>query len=200
MSEQVSDQTTNGSANGGNQETIKDTVAYDTHRKLLGEKKQVAAALAEAQARLEALEQDKLSSEGKKDELITKLQKATQEKEEKLKKVVGAFQYRAVSNKFVEKAKAEGCIKPDKLMALADLSSVEVDVENDFAVSEESVTTIIENLKKEVPFFFQKGTVNILDKTPNNNIETKQESSADKIAKMSTSDLMQLARALDKGK
>lgn len=200
MSEQVSDQTTNGGANGGNPETKNDTVAYDTHRKLLGEKKAVSAALQEAQARLEALEQDKLSADGKKDELIQKLQKGVSEKEEKLKKVVGAFQYRAVSNKFVEVAKAAGCINPEKLSALADLSTVEVDVDNDFKVSDESVTSIIDNLKKEVPFFFNKGTVNILDKTPNNNIDTKQESTGDKINKMSTQELMNLARALDKGK
>jgi len=198
MSEQVSDQPTQGSAEGGNQETKKDTVAYDTYRKLLGEKKTVSSALAEAQARLEALEQDKLSADGKKDELIQKLQKGVSEKEERLKKVVGAFQYRTVSNKFMEKAKAAGCVAPDKLAALADLSTIEVDVDNDFAVSEESVTSIIEGLKKEVPFFFQKGNVNILDKTPNNNIETKHESPQSKIDKMSVTDLMNLARSLDK--
>lgn len=198
MSEQVGDQTTQGSANGGNPETKIDTVAYDTHRKLLGEKKAVSAALLEAQARLEALEQDKLSADGKKDELIQKLQKGVSEKDEKLKKVVGAFQYRAVSNKFMEEAKAAGCISPEDLKSLADLSTVEVDVDNDFAVSKESVTSIIDELKKRVPFFFNKGTVNILDKTPNNNIENKQESPTDKINKMSTAELMNLARSLDK--
>ena len=198
MSEAVSDQPINGSASGGNPETKNDSVAYDTHRKLLGEKKTMQAALAEAQARLETLEQDKLSADGKKDELIQKLQKGVSEKEEKLKKVVGAFQYRTVSNKFMEEAKAAGCISPEDLKALADLSTVEVDVDNDFAVSKESVTSIIEDLKKRVPFFFNKGSVNILDKTPNNNIDTKQESPSSKIDKMSVSELMNLAKSLDK--
>lgn len=195
MNEKVSDQTAQASGEPVNQET-KDSVAYETHRKLLGEKKALQAQHAEAQARLEALEQERLSSEGKKDELIQKLQKATLEKEDKLKKVVGAFQYRAVSNKFVEKAKAEGCLKPEKLMALADLSAIEVDVENDFAVSDESVTSIIENLKKEVPFFFQKADVKIHDTTPNSKIDTSKKDFTSKLSEMSRDDLLKLVKTL----
>lgn len=198
MSEQVSDLNVDGSAGNVNPDPApKNEVSYDTHRKLLGEKKTLQAAFVEAQKRLDDLEQAKLSSEGKKDELIQSLQKKVGESTEKLTKVVNAFQYRAVSNTFVEAAKAAGCIDPKKLQALADLSAVEVDIDNDFAVSEASVKSIIDNLKKEAPFFFNKGQVNIHDTTPNTKIQ-KEPTPAEKIKDLSRDDLMKLARSLDK--
>lgn len=195
MSNAVSDQTGDGSANTGNQESNNGTVSYDTHRKLLGEKKAKDAALAEALAKLESLEQEKLKSEGNKDELIKQLQSKAQSGEEKLKKVIGAFQYRAISNKFVEKARAEGCLKPEKLMQLADLNNVEVDIDNDFAVNEESVTSIIEGLKKEVPFFFQKNQVKVIDQVPNSN--TTSTTDTGDLSKKSVAELMAMAKSLD---
>jgi uncharacterized protein YjbJ (UPF0337 family) len=195
MSNEVSDQTAEGSAQTSEQQTTKDTVAYDTHRKLLGEKKQVQGQLQEAMTRLETLEQEKLSAEGKKDELLTNLQKKLSESNDKLKKVVGAFQYRAVSNKFVEKARAEGCLKPEKLMQLADLSQIEVDVDNDFSVSDESVTSIIEGLKKEVPFFFQKNNIKVIDQVPGN---IQSQVGPQDLTKKSMDELMALAKTLDK--
>lgn len=195
MSNQVSDQTVEGSAQTSEQQTTKDNVAYDTHRKLLGEKKQVQSQLQEAMTRLETLEQEKLSAEGKKDELITTVQKKLTEANDKLKKVVGAFQYRAVSNKFVEKARAEGCLKPEKLMQLADLSQIEVDVDNDFSVSDESVTSIIEGLKKEVPFFFQKNNITVIDQVPGN---INSQVGPQDLTKKSMDELMALAKTLDK--
>jgi uncharacterized protein YjbJ (UPF0337 family) len=195
MSNQVSDQTVEGSAQTSEQQTTKDNVAYDTHRKLLGEKKQVQSQLQEAMTRLETLEQEKLSAEGKKDELITTVQKKLTEANDKLKKVVGAFQYRAVSNKFVEKARAEGCLKPEKLMQLADLSQIEVDVDNDFSVSDESVSSIIEGLKKEVPFFFQKNNITVIDQVPGN---INSQVGPQDLTKKSMDELMALAKTLDK--
>lgn len=96
----------------------KDSVAYDTYRRTLSEAKKAKAALAEKDAALQKLEQEKLEAEGNKDALIDSLRKQYQDAEKQLKESKDKFAYRSVSEQIKREAVAQGCKKPDVLMQL----------------------------------------------------------------------------------
>jgi len=153
----------------GTQETItqqpkKDSVSYDSHRKLLGEKKKFQAELQEKSERLEKLEQERMEAEGKKDELIQMYKRKLEETEGKLKSAVGNFATHSVSSKFTEEALKQGCIDTELLLAITDVKSFDYD--DNFNPDAEQIRMMVEDYKKNKPHLFQKAVPNIKDGIP----------------------------------
>lgn len=149
-------------ASGSDSETVqpkdKDVVAYDTYRKVLSEAKKAKEALEVMNSERQKLLDEKLTSEGKKDELLGSREKKIQELEGKLKKVVGAFGHKSLATVFSQEATKEGCVNVSDLLSLSDLSGVEVD--EDFNVNADQVKELIQRAKKERGYLFsQKSTM-----------------------------------------
>jgi hypothetical protein len=157
------DQQAGGGDNGDGQQQ-KDSVSYDSHKKLLGEKKKIQAAHEEALKRLQSLEQEKLEAEGKKDELLSNYRKQIEELEGKYKSAVGNFAFSSVSGKFTEEALKQGCVDTEILLAVADLKSLDYD--DNFQPDLSQIKMMVEEFKKNKPHLFQKAAPNVKDGIP----------------------------------
>ena len=142
----------------------KDTVAYDTHKKLLGEKKSLQARFEEMQSQFNKMNEDKLSAEGKKDELIEAYKARITDMEQK----VNNFAYTSVSNSVQNKAREMGCVAPDKVDKFIDLSSLK-SIGDDFNTDPEEVKMVLEGVKKENPWLFKPVNPNVNNSVPNKN-------------------------------
>lgn len=140
-----------------------DTVAYETHKKLLGEKKRVQSQLEEMQTKLNSLTEEKLSAEGKKDELLEAYKKRLNEMESK----VQDFAYTSVSNSVRMKAKEMGCVDDEVVVKLIDLTKLSVG--EGFTVDPDEVRTMLESVKKEKSYLFKPQNPNVNNSIPNAN-------------------------------
>lgn len=149
-----------------------DVVAYDTHRKLLSEKKKTQAQLEELKKQLGQYEQQKLEAEGRKDEVIKSLRQQLSEKESILKEKDSRYAWNVVSGQIKSRATQEGCKSPDKLLRLLDkedLSALEVD--DNYMVNQDDLSRIIEKAKRENDFLFSARKANVNDLPPSGKVE-----------------------------
>jgi hypothetical protein len=151
--------------------TKPDAVSYESHKKLLGEKKKLQQQFEEMQSHLQQLTTDKLSAEGKKDELIDSLKKRASTTEEKLNKAVSYFANRAVTSALREEALKAGCINVDDLIKLSDLSLVEVS--EDFEVGMDQVRQVVEEAKKSRGYLFNSKAPSVKTGTPNGKVDSE---------------------------
>ena len=158
---------TNSDTTGGG-ESRKDHVAYDTYRKVLGEKKAQDAKLKELQARIDEVEAQKMQAEGNKDQLIAKLQKQLNEQQKEYKQMQGNYAYNQITSQVKQEAIKLGCIDPDALIRLADITSLEVD--ESFNVDKSGVQALIDDLKKSKAYLFKKDVGQIADGTPSGKV------------------------------
>lgn len=181
-------QTTESGAAGGDKTNQEggDSVSYQTHRRLLSEKKELQTKTQELQARLEALEQEKMAVEGNKDQLIESLKKQTKEASEKATRLANFFKFQVVSDKVERKAIEAGCVDPKTFVKNIDLTGIEPDIDNGFAVDEQAIQVAVENGKKNLPYFFTQPKPKINDVVPRtiNGIPDKKPS------EMSTEELL----------
>lgn len=117
------------------------------------------------QAKLEQFEQEKMQSEGKKDELIQKLKKQVDEFKNGLQDKTRKYADRMIKSQLKAEAAKAGCIDPDALIQIANLESLEVS--DDFDVSEDSVKGLLKDMQKAKPYLFQKEQPSIKDGSPN---------------------------------
>lgn len=165
----VSDQTDVISDESKETPDVKETVAYSTYSKVLGEKKKVQAQFQELQSKLDQAEQSKLEQEGKKDELITQLKnQAESEKKQRLDMQKSAAM-KVINMQVQAAAKEAGCLNPKALMKLANFDDVEVT--DDLDITEESVKKILTEAQKEHAYLFNKQVSNIKDATPGSSIK-----------------------------
>ena len=87
-----------------------DVVAYETHKKLLAEKKSLQARFEAEMAEKQKLLEEKLTVEGKKDELIESYKKKLNDYEQRTKKVVGSFSERLLQSAISTEATKEGVV------------------------------------------------------------------------------------------
>jgi hypothetical protein len=132
----------------------KDAVAYETYKRVLGEKKKLEERYEAMMAENSTLKDAKLESEGKTLELLDSTKKRLSETENRFKKAVGSFSYRLVSSAISQEAAKVGCTNVQDLIALSDLSGIEVD--DDFAVSTEQVRDLVDKQRRERPYLFAK--------------------------------------------
>ena len=133
----------------------KDSVAYETYRRTLSEAKRVKAERDELRERAALLEQQKLESEGNKDELINTLKKQLAEKEKRYKDSVGNYAYQSVKSQIESEAAKLGCVDTDALSKLVNLDVLDID-ETTFRAEAEQVKLLIDEVKNQRPYLFSK--------------------------------------------
>lgn len=160
-------------ASGNSQDNIsdvnvKDSVSYESHKKLLGEKKNLQTKFEQMQTELTSFRDDKLSAEGKKDDVINSLRQQLKEKTTEAKELKTSFAWNTVQAQIKNEASAKGCKNPNKLIKLLskdDIGGIEID--DNFNVNAQDLTKLIETAKKEhadIGLFSEK-VLNINDVT-----------------------------------
>lgn len=186
------EQSTSGAAQehvSGTQEV--DHVAYETYSKVLGEAKKVRGENRELKERLDAIENQKLQAEGKKDEVISNLQNKIAELNSGLQKKDQVFGWSVVENKLKQNALEAGCTDLNAFMSLVpneELDTIKLDEK--YNVDIDSVSGVVSRVKDKYKTLnlFGKPTPNISDKAPNsgfNQVPGKDRS------KMSTEELIE---------
>lgn len=143
-----------GGASGENK-NHENKVSFESHQKLLDEKKRV-------QERLNALEEENkkyrqtaLESEGKKDELIEELRKERSTKEEEVKTLKKTFATNVLKAELAIQAKDYGCRDVDTLFKVMDLEDLRMKyVDSDLKVDADSVKKQIEAIRESKGFLF----------------------------------------------
>lgn len=146
----------------------KDTVSYDTYKKTLSEAKRLKEQLKEAQAlkdRLVELEQNEQVRLGKHEETIADLRKQVEAANKGKKEVFQKFAYKSLGEQVKSEALKHGCVDPDALMKLADLSDVEIDAET-FEADREKLAEIVSGIKGSKPYLFNKAAPKVNGSMP----------------------------------
>lgn len=171
----------------------KNVVAYDTHKKLLGEKKKMQARLESMESSLSEFQVAKAEAEGQKDEANKLLRQRLTETEAKLKETRETYTWNKVSNAIKDVAGKHGCIISDRfinLLSEQDVNGIEMD--NYGNVDMQSVEYVVEQAKKDNPRLFHSKEVRFSDGTPQKQfIQTEKQLSA-------TSDMGDLEEAYKK--
>jgi len=176
------------------QSTNKNSVAYDTHKKLLGEKKKMQSQFTEMQDKLKSFEDRELETNGQKDELIASLRGRLEESESKYGNAEKAFAWRQINSAIEKEALSQGCSRPDKLVRLlddADINSIELD--QGYMVNNKDVEAIIGKAKEDNAFLFSQKKINVVDQTPVNGINNKTKS----MSEMTPAEVKEQIRLLD---
>lgn len=165
VSDLPADDTSGDTQDPKGNDTSGDKVSYDTYKKTLSEAKRLKSELKAKEDALELARQDKLAAEGNKDELISQLKVQNAKLEKQHKDTFSSFVYSSLDNQVKEAALAMGCIDPDAVTKLADLSDIEVDSKT-FKADKDAVAGVLENIKKAKPYLFNKPGPKINSKLP----------------------------------
>jgi hypothetical protein len=156
------------SASGENQS--KDSVSYDSHLKLLNEKKKAQQDFTETRLKLEEYEQAKLEAEGKLQEALDNAKKIASSEREKGIKIFKTASEKAIRSQFLRLADSLGCVDSDLAMKSCDFSSLELT--EDFEFDPKQVEAQLQKLTKDKPYLFKKDFKLPPDVTPNGNSAT----------------------------
>ena len=164
---EVSDQPTQESS-APVEEAKEDKVAYDTYKRVLGEKKKTSETLTAERRKREELESRLLEAEGKKDELVDALKKQLESERETRTKEREDFAWQVLGSQIRSAAQAVGCADPDLLLKVGDFKSVSVN--DDFTVDNDQLRIAIEDTIKKHPVLSKKPTPSVKDAPPNTNV------------------------------
>jgi hypothetical protein len=142
------------------------SVKYDTYSRVLGKLKKIEAAHNELVEKSQLLEQDKLASEGKKDELIEVLKKRANEAESSRKEEHVHFARRSIMSAVEKRATSKGCIDVELLMAAIDHDQLNDCINDDFSVQGEKIDVLIDDVSKRKPLLFKKDVPSVKDGIP----------------------------------
>jgi hypothetical protein len=132
------------------QPEVSDTVAYDTYKKAVAEKKVKDKQLQEMQLKLRQYEQEKLEAEGKKDDVIKSLKMERDRFESQLKEKEQKFVKSVVESQIKSVASEHGCKNLDAFLKLLDKEKLgSLEISDDFQVNKASLTNLIEESKKQ---------------------------------------------------
>ncbi len=110
-----------------------DGIAYDTYKKAISQYKRANDRVAELENALQSYEQDKMQSEGKKDEVIASLKKQLGELQEQHRKTNASYTWNVVGAQIKSELAARGVRNADKALNYAkavhkdDLATIAVD-------------------------------------------------------------------------
>jgi seryl-tRNA synthetase len=187
---------TSGANGNGSAATIKDPTAYESkQRELLAEVKKERDARKILETRMLELDQQKMQAEGKKDEVISQLNKQITDLRDAEKKKTSKYAFKVVKEKVAAKASSLGAIDTETLLKIVDLNALQVSVvDDDFEVDEDSITNTLETLRKEKPFLFKQAGPTIKDGTPNGGSRTQVINGAPDFTKMKTDEILDWAK------
>lgn len=179
------------SASGGQTQEQKDQVSYETHRKLLAEKKNLQAKIAEFEAAQKSQEQQQLEQQGKLKELNDALKKEADLLKKAQKDMAVKYGSKVLTQEIKSVAKSLGANEKalDMIVKSGDWSAVEIS--DDFEVKTESIKDALVAMQKDLPELFKtsKAAPNDL---PINGIKKGAFSSSIDMSKMKPDDYKKL--------
>lgn len=138
------------------------SVDVKPHAGILSDLKKERDKRRELESKFQELERQKLEAEGKKDELIQSYKKQLDE----YKNQVATSIKSKVEDQVAMKARDLGCVDTELLLKAVDLSQVEVDSRSFKITDPESVTMMIEQVRKSKPYMFKQSGPEIRDGVP----------------------------------
>lgn len=175
----------------GNQTTSTTPVSYETHRKLLNEKKNAVSKLNEYEAELQKLREEKMEREGKQDELISSYREKIQKLEGELGNTKKSFAWNTVKGAIKTEAIKNGCNDSEKLIRLMDDQDLKsISIGEDFSIDMETVKNVIEKNKKENHFLFSANVPPVANGNPSKK-PSEPKNKLDDLSKLSDEELEQ---------
>lgn len=173
---------------------VQNSVSYESHKKLLAEKKRVQAQLEELNSKFSQLSNEKLEAEGNKDKLIERLREEATTFKSENQKLKQTWAFDKVSGQFMSEAAKLGCKDPSALVKLLDFG--DIDIDDRFQVNADDMKYKLEQAKKSMPYFFEKEAAPISDGAP---VNVKSNEGQDDLSKLPPQDRIKaIALALAK--
>lgn len=141
-----------------------DQVSYDTHRKLLGEKKKLQADFEAAKAELDKKSQSEMEQKGEEKKLIDSLRKQLAEESKKNLDVKTNYTMKSLEASLAAEGARQGCQDNDVLIKLIDMNTVEIN--DDFTVNAEDLQRAVAEVAKKKAYLFQKKVAGVRDVIP----------------------------------
>lgn len=151
----------------GESAKAKDSVSFESHQKLLKEKKSLLSKYSELESMVASLRQEKDIAEGNKDKVIEELKKQNQQIKSEFEKTKQTYTWSTLTSEIKREAAKNGCKDPDKLLRLMsddDLRSLEIG--EDFSIDSGSLKELIEKNRKENHFLFESSPKQAAPGTP----------------------------------
>ncbi len=163
---------------------VERSVSYESHQRLLNEKKTVQKQFDEMRSRIEQYEQEKLESEGKLKELNDNLKKQLAKSNDEKAQLAKTVQDKVIFSQFARKAQELGCVDVKLAYQATDLS--DIDVTSDLELDDVKLTEKLNALTKDKHFLFKKEV-----SKPNDLIPNAQKAVTD-LSKLSEEELIQM--------
>lgn len=142
------------------------SVSYESHSKLLGEKKKLQKDYEDMKARLDAIENEKLEKEGDFKKHNETLKSQLKEQKEKFGQFSKKVSERVIKTQFAREAEKLGCVDADTAFKVCDIQDIELD--DNFEFDSKSLSEKLQGLMKEKPFLFNKDVSKPRDQVPSN--------------------------------
>jgi len=166
-------------------ETVRNADAVlEKNRELLAEIKNLKGKNQEFQSKLQSYEEEKMVTEGKKDELVDSLRERLTAAERKLEEKDQLYSWDKLTSQIQTAAMKKGCHSPEKLIKLLPDSALgKIQVGDD-------LNLLLEEAEKDNPFLFKKH-VHVSDLNPGGKVQAKP------VSEMSASELRERYRKIN---
>lgn len=137
------------------------------NRELIAKMKSEREKREAVEARLDAIEQEKLESQGKYQDINKSLKERLAAVEKEKADTVNRFRFNAVDSSLRQAALEAGCEKPEAVLKLLEREEKEaIQVDENYRVDVQTVSPILERLKTEYPMLFKKTSIPVKDIPP----------------------------------
>lgn len=188
----------NAASGGSKKDQQEDFVSRDTYLKTLGEVKSLKSKLADVLEKFESTQQEKMSLEGNKDQLIEALKSKAEKAESEKRKLAGTFVERVLRSQFETEALKQGITKPEIINKLVDFSAYVESVDTEtFQADEVDIKSTVEKIKEEYPMLFEKTSPKINNKTPSTDSGEPKSKKID-FTKLTREEANRLAEEIDR--
>lgn len=141
------------------------------NRELLGKMKAEREKREELEKRLDAIEQEKLESQGKYQDINKSLKERLSAIEKEKQDAVNRFRFNAIDSSLKQAALEAGCERPDAVLKLLEeQEKAAIQVDENYRVDTTTVNPILERMKAEYPMLFKKTSVPVKDFPPGTQI------------------------------
>lgn len=145
------------------------------NRELLGKLKSEKEKREEFASRLDKIEQERLESQGKYQDINKTLKEKLESAEKEKKSQIDRFRFQVIDQELSRAALESGCKKPEAVLKLLEREEKEmIQIDDSFKVDRESMAPIIDRVKEEYPMFFEKTSVPAKDVPPTREIPRQE--------------------------
>lgn len=176
------------STGGADQEVNPAKRAYDG---ILGELKGERQKRRELEEKMQAIEAERLLESGKLKEYADTMKGRAEKLEQELRATKQNFAFNTVKSQIERKANELGCLDSDLLIKAIDLNKVQVD--DAFTVDSQSLTEVLEGVRKSKPFLFKQDGPKFKDATP---ASSGAVGGTKDLSKMSKTEILALAKSM----